>query len=89
MLFVAYKLNDADVNVIKHKRSQGSYSGNSVQAGDVCPAVIAKEWSPGSANLRVFLDGDDAPYWATSRVRGLGNGNWDPSEEALKAGPAE
>jgi len=85
MMFVAYKLNEGDVELINHTRNSKSVSGNSVNAGDVYPAVIVKEWNPNSANLRVFLDGNDSPYWATSRVRGLGHGNWDPSEEALRA----
>jgi hypothetical protein len=64
---------DATRNMSQHRqRGDGSqiHAGNSVQAGDVLPAVIVRVWSVenGCSNLQVFLDGNDT-YWATSRVQ--------------------
>jgi hypothetical protein len=54
-----------------------AHVGNHVNAGDVFPAVVVRVWSPevGTANLHVFLDGNDT-YWATSRVQGDGECQW-------------
>ena len=40
---------------------------NSVQAGEVYPAVIVRVFTGDCVNLRVLLDGR-ADYWATSRA---------------------
>lgn len=40
-------------------------TGNGAEEGQILPAFIVTQWT-GSANLQVFLDGNDT-YWATSR----------------------
>lgn len=52
-----------------------AHIGNDAQAGQVCPAVSVRVWSPGMANLQVMLDGNDV-YWATSRHEGSEPGTW-------------
>lgn len=55
-----------------------AHIGNTVEAGDVLPAVIVKSWgvTPTSCvNLQVFLDGNDT-YWATSRNCGDMDGHY-------------
>lgn len=42
-----------------------AHIGNTVNEGDVFPAVVVKKWSETSVNLQVFLDGNDT-YWVTS-----------------------
>ncbi len=55
------------------------HTGNMAAEGDVFPAVVVRTWgsTPAtfSANLQVFLDGNDT-YWATSRSEGDGPGFW-------------
>lgn len=60
-----------------------AHIGSPVVAGDICPAVITRNWG-GSAlmvNLQVLLDGNDT-YWATSRPwsasGGPGTWTWPP-----------
>lgn len=68
---VHYTLNEGDVTLINHKRSKTGASGNSVRAGDVFPAIVARifDGSPhGCVNLQVLLDGEDS-HWATSRYQ--------------------
>lgn len=82
---VHYRLNDADVAVIRGQRGQlatalgvhESAIGNSVTAGDVYPADVVRVFDEksGTANLHVKLDGRDA-YWATSRREGSEPGTW-------------
>ena len=45
-----------------------AHVGNEAKRGDTYPALIVREFTPGSSvvNLQVFLDGNDT-YWATSR----------------------
>lgn len=45
--------------------------GNTVQAGDLLPAVIVKVWTPNSVNLKVFADGPH-DEWVTSVSLGTG-----------------
>lgn len=52
-----------------------AHIGNNAEAGQVYPAVSVRVWSPGMANLQVFLDGNDV-YWATSRHEGTDPGTW-------------
>lgn len=58
------------------------HHGNKAAAGDAFPAMIVRVWagSDPSANLQVFLDGNDV-FWATSRHEGDGPGLW------LRTGP--
>lgn len=51
--------------------------GNPASEGDLCAADVVAIFSPGSTtvNLQVHLDGNDH-FWATSRPRGSGTGQW-------------
>jgi hypothetical protein len=51
--------------------------GNSVQAGDLFPAVVVRVHAESTVtcNLRVLLDGSDT-WWATSRAEGDDPGRW-------------
>lgn len=57
--------------------------GNPVSEGEQYPAVIVRVFDPSTttANLQVFLDGNDA-YWATSRQEGEGAGRYRLADEA-------
>jgi hypothetical protein len=61
------------------------HAGNSVAAGEHCPAVIVKVWNKenGYVNLKVLLDGED-DYWATSKSYNDGKepGTWHWIEKA-------
>lgn len=50
------------------------YHGNRVATGDKFPAVVVGVYGT-SANLQVFLDGNDQ-YWATSVSEGTDPGTW-------------
>lgn len=54
-----------------------AHIGNHATAGDTYPAMIVRVFHPESttANLQVFLDGNDT-YWATSRAEGEGEFHW-------------
>jgi hypothetical protein len=54
-----------------------AHIGNHAAAGDVYPAIVVRTFDPAvtTANLQVFLDGNDT-YWATSRPEGEGPGTW-------------
>lgn len=43
-----------------------AHIGNTVNPGDVFPAIIVRYWGGCLLNLHVFLDGNDT-FWATSR----------------------
>jgi hypothetical protein len=64
---VRYVLTKGDAEVIEHQRRTRGVVGNPVSEGDDYPALIVRRWSPGTANIRVLLDGPD-DYWATSRT---------------------
>jgi hypothetical protein len=53
--------------------------GNS-QAGQLVPAIVTNVFGVGSLalalNLHVLLDGPGT-FWATSRLQGAGDGQWD------------
>ncbi|MFI6909865.1 hypothetical protein ACIBKY_51995 [Nonomuraea sp. NPDC050394] len=51
-----------------------AHVGNPVVAGLTFPAMIVRVFTS-SANLQVFLDGNDT-YWATSRSEGEGASHW-------------
>lgn len=74
---VHYKLNDGDVGAIEHQRGLSGPAGNRVSVGDIYPAIVVRVFDPSvtTANLQVFLDGNDT-YWATSRQSGDGGGTW-------------
>jgi hypothetical protein len=54
-----------------------AHIGNHAQEGDVCPAMIVRLFHPETttANLQVFLDGNDT-FWATSRTLDSGPSHW-------------
>ncbi|MEU3683785.1 hypothetical protein AB0E99_22995 [Streptomyces sp. NPDC030592] len=87
---VHYRLTKHDADDINRRRNDFHTSrsaedrtgfvghvGNSVQGGDVFPAVIVRVWNESTVtcNLQVLLDGTDT-YWATSREEGTGVGRW-------------
>ena len=51
------------------------HAGNQVHEGNQFPATIVRVWADDSVNLQVLLDGNDT-YWATSRHKGDGHGEW-------------
>lgn len=63
--------------LINNQIPQSDTLRNSVQPGDVYPAMVVRVFDPTvtTANLQVFLDGA-ATYWATSRTEGEGAGCW-------------
>jgi hypothetical protein len=71
---VHYRLSEQDANLISKRRDdsfvegQARNHGNAARAGDVYPAMVVRVFDPSTttANLQVFLDGNDT-YWATSR----------------------
>ena len=72
---IDYTLNEHDVNIINRKKTESGFKGNSVSDGDIYPGLIVKVFSPGTANIRVFIDGDYI-YWGTSKPEGEGPGTW-------------
>lgn len=76
---VHYQLSAGDVAQIdnRHPIARGQTVRNRVSEGDVLPAMVVAVFSPNSstANLKVFLDGEDC-YWATSRGLGDAPGTW-------------
>lgn len=79
---VWYRLNKHDVDAITHRRMVNQIRGNSVNEGNLYPAIIVQTWgsTPDAAvNLVVLLDGPDS-HWATSRHAGdkPGDYQWMP-----------
>lgn len=75
---VHYKLSDVDALAINNKRLKDQTPGNLAWKGDVYPAIIVRTWGEHagvSVQLQVFPDGPDT-YWATSRVEGQAEGQW-------------
>lgn len=75
---VLYALSDGDVAAIRERRSgAGMKPGqcNTVEVGEVYPAVVVRAWSGGYANLQVLLDGPDT-HWVTSGSEGDRPGTW-------------
>lgn len=77
---VFYTLTDQDVAAIEQSvpriNSTAGANLNPVSAGLEYPALVVRD-SGGSVNLKVQLDGGaDAVYWATSRVEGTEQGQW-------------
>lgn len=76
---VLYRLSEDDAKHITHQRVHSGVTGNFVEAGQVYPAVVVRIF-PGNphgvVNLRVLLDGQDPPLWATSRHEGDQPGTW-------------
>lgn len=83
---VHYRLSEHDANLINKRRDdsfiegQARSHGNVARSGDVYPAVIVRVFdsSTTTANLQVFLDGNDT-YWATSRQEApddMSEGRW-------------
>ncbi|MEU7400700.1 hypothetical protein [Streptomyces sp. NPDC044948] len=76
---VMYQLSGDDAQQITHQRVQTGITGNYVEAGQIYPAVVVRVWSgnvDAACNLRVLLDGQDPPLWATSRIQGSDPGTW-------------
>jgi hypothetical protein len=87
---VLYRLTAADVTHINRWRLEFhrngaaesqlgfiGHIGNSLQEGDVLPAVVVRVHAESTVtcNLQVLLDGNDT-YWATSRAEGTNAGQW-------------
>jgi hypothetical protein len=72
---VLYTLSEADAAKINARRDADRNSGNRVEAGQDCAAIVVAAWGNSSANLQVLLDGTDT-YWATSRSEGDEQGHW-------------
>lgn len=72
---VHYTLTEQDASLIASRRAasnpDGVFARNPVSPGDTYPAMVVRVFHPSTstANLQVFLDGDDT-YWATSRTEG-------------------
>lgn len=64
---VLYRVGEFDNDVLRN---------NSVQPGDVLPAVIVRAWPQDVCNLRVFPDGPGVE-WKTSVSRGDSPGQWN------------
>ncbi|KKZ68948.1 hypothetical protein [Streptomyces showdoensis] len=80
---VHYKLSEHDVQqanqLVAPLNAAGWQNLNKPHPGDVCPAMILRDFGT-SANLKVFLDGGQgAELWATSCPEGDGEGNWVPA----------
>lgn len=83
---VLYTLSAADLVAIRDQRAYNEHhqrrSFNSVNEGDVLPAIVVKVWSPTCANIQVLLDGGDT-LWKTSVVlAGI------PADPTIPAPPA-
>lgn len=85
---VHYKLGEHEASSINQSRTDATVasrelglpktrSGNSLNAGDIYPAMIVRVWNEATTTvqLQVFLDGNDT-YWATSRSQGDGESQW-------------
>ncbi len=74
---VVYTIGSGDAEQVNRRRADGDAIGNQVRAGDEYPAIVVRDFNEasGTVNLKVLLDGND-DYWATSRVRGTGYGEW-------------
>ncbi len=71
---VLYMLSEADVRLIAQERREAgskTFHGNDPREGAILPGVIVATFGHSTANLQVFLDGNDS-YWPTSR------GQFDP-----------
>jgi hypothetical protein len=76
---VLYRLSEDDARHITHQRTHNGLSGNFVTEGQEYPAVVVRTFPgnpDGVCNLRVLLDGQDPPLWATSRHEGDEPGTW-------------
>lgn len=72
---VHYTLSQIDANLIHSRRTSRGVAYNTVNAGDVYPALIVRTFGGHAVNLQVMLDGEDT-YWACSRMLGDGPGTW-------------
>lgn len=78
--WVLYTLSEHDVRradqLVPRLNSAAEQNLNKPQPGDVCPAIVLRDFG-GSVNLRVYLDGGaGAELWVTSRAEGEGEGKW-------------
>ncbi|MCI3271386.1 hypothetical protein [Streptomyces cylindrosporus] len=73
----AHNLNAAGVTLASQALGPQIHVGNHAFEGDVYPAMVVRIFHPETttANLQVFLDGNDT-YWATSRTLGDGPSHW-------------
>ena len=72
---VKYRLSDGDIAMIAAAMPDTS-KRNQHMAGMVMPMVVVRVWSVDCVNGQVFIDGYGT-HWATSRLRGDADGNWD------------
>lgn len=73
---VLYRLTEDDAQQVTQQRAHTGTTGNPAEAGQQYPAVIVQIFYADACNLRVLLDGQDPPLWATSRSVGEGPGTW-------------
>lgn len=52
-----------------------AHIGNRVDAGEVVPLIVTKDWGNGSINGQAILDGNDS-LWVTSVSFGIEHGEW-------------
>lgn len=81
---VQYMLSEYDIGIaeqtIPRLNSAAQQNLNTPHAGDVCPAMVLRDFG-GCVNLRVLLDGGpSAELWLTSRAEGDGPGKWTRSQ---------
>lgn len=63
-----YVLSESDIAAIKEKREKAGVYGNSFEVGEHVPMMVVKVWNDqGMINGRLITDGDESPYWVTSR----------------------
>ena len=73
----AKNLNGAGVTLASQELGAQIHVGNEVRAGEQYPATIVRVFqSANSANLRVWLDGND-DFWACSVSEGDGGRHWN------------
>ena len=82
---VLYCLAQHDVDAITRLRAQSGGQFNSVNPGDVFPAMVVQVYNENCINIKVQLDGTDT-YWATSVLVSeeaeQGKFHWMPYQKA-------
>lgn len=80
----AKNLNAAGVTLASQGLGPQIHVGNSVQSGDVFPAVVVRAWGAESVNVQVLLDGNDT-LWGTSRPHDAGGTSDTPGAPAERS----
>lgn len=71
-----FNANKAETKLENWQKGAQAHVGNAVSEGQIYAMIIVAVWSDECINGKVFLDGND-DFWALSRNKGEGNGNWD------------